>query len=173
MTDPCIHDISWTNGWNVTKLAWIYHWDKLNSWLDFGDLIFKVTGGLLYVKNSLKWYISCIFVLIPTKLAQLYLKDNLKSLLYIGDLDPIFKVTSQLTKVDFIAKTEIFLEQMDGYSSNLSGYIVVTELRHVRFLVTLTPFSIHSLVCRISLEPVNGFSPNLYRYTTRTILRAD
>ena len=28
-----------------------------------------------------------MFVLIPTKLAELYLKDNLKSLLYFGDLD--------------------------------------------------------------------------------------
>ena len=55
------------------------------------------------------------FAFIPNKLAQLYLKDNLKSLLYFGDLDPIFKVTSQqlLTKVDFIAKNEILLEQLD------------------------------------------------------------
>ena len=60
------------------------------------------------MKLSLKYYISCIFVLIPTKLAQLYLKENLKSLLYFGDLDLIFKVTSQLTKVAFFAKIEIF-----------------------------------------------------------------
>ena len=70
-----------------------------------------------------------------------YLKDNLKSLLYFDDLDPIFKVTSQLTKVDFIFKNEIFLEQMDGYSSDLSGYMVVTDLRRVKFWVTLTPLS--------------------------------
>ena len=82
----------------------------------------------------------CLDSKIPTKLAQLYLKDNLKSLLYFGDLDPIFKVTSQLTKVDFIAKIEIFLEQIDGYSSVLSGYIVVMNLRHVKFWVTFTPF---------------------------------
>ena len=31
MTDSCMHDISWTNGWNITKLAWIYHWDKLKD----------------------------------------------------------------------------------------------------------------------------------------------
>ena len=66
---------------------------------------------------------------------------QLKSSLYFGDLDPIFKVTSQLTQVDFIAKNDIFLEQMDGYSSDLSGYIVVTDLRHVKFWVALTPFS--------------------------------
>ena len=55
--------------------------------------------------------------------------------------DPIFKVNSQLTKVDFIAKIETLLEQMHGYSSDLSGYIIVTGLRHVKFLVTLTPVS--------------------------------
>ena len=46
-----------------------------------------------------------------------------------------------MTKVDFIAKNEIFLEQMDGYLSDLSGYIVVTELRRVKVLATLTLFS--------------------------------
>ena len=56
---------------------------------------------------------------------------NLNSLLCIGDLGPVLKVIRQLTKVDFIAKNEIFLEQMGGYSSDLSGYIIVTGLRHV------------------------------------------
>ena len=43
---------------------------------------------------------------------------NLKSLLYFGDLDPIFKVTSQLTKVDFIAKMRYFLNKwMDIYQT--------------------------------------------------------
>ena len=44
----CIHHISWINGWNFTRLAWIQHWDKSKSWLSFGDSdpIFKVTGGL-------------------------------------------------------------------------------------------------------------------------------
>ena len=70
---------------------------------------------------------------IPTKLEQRYLKDKLKSV--------IFKVTTQLTKVDFIAKMEIFLEQMDGHSSDLSGYIIVTGLRRSKVLVTLTLFS--------------------------------
>ena len=48
MTISCMHDISGTNGWNFTKLTWIYHLDKLKSRLDFDDLdlIFKVTGGL-------------------------------------------------------------------------------------------------------------------------------
>ena len=106
--------------------------------------------------------------MILSKLAQLYLKDHLKSSPYFGDLEPIFKVTSKLTKFDFIAKNDIFLEQMDGYSSDLSGYIVVTDLIHCTVLVTLTPFQGHILVCRISLEPMDGFSPNLQRYTIRT-----
>ena len=59
-------------------------------------------------------------------------------------IDPIFKVSSsQLTKIDFIAKLETLLEQMHGYSPDLSRYIIVTGLRHVKILMTLTltPFS--------------------------------
>ena len=55
---------------------------------------------------------------------------------------------------------------MNGYSSDLSGYIVMTELRSVKVFG-------HCLVCRISLETIDGFSPNLYRYTTRISIRAD
>ena len=51
----------------------------------------------------------------------------------------LFKVNTQPTKVDLIAKIEIFLEQMNGYSSDLSGYTIVTGLRHIKVLVT--PFS--------------------------------
>ena len=53
----------------------------------------------------------------------------------------MFKVNSQLTKFDFIAKIEILLEEVHGYSSDLSRYIIVAGLRHVKILVTLTPFS--------------------------------
>ena len=88
-------------------------------------------------------------------------------------IDPIFKVNSHLTKVDFIAKIEILLEQMHGYFSDLSRYIILTVLNHVTILVTLTPFQGHSLVCRIYLEPVDEFSSNLHRCTTRTSLRFD
>ena len=48
----------------------------------------------------------------------------------------------------------------------------MTELRHIKFLVTLTHFQGHGLVYMISLESMDGFSPNLYRYTTRANLRA-
>ena len=54
---------------------------------------------------------------------------------------PIFKVNTQPTKVDLIVKIKTFLEQMDGYTSELNGYIVVTGLRQIKVLVTLTPFS--------------------------------
>ena len=47
----------------------------------------------------------------------------------------IFRVNTQPTKFDLICKIEIFLEQIDGYSSDLSGYIVVTGLRNVNILV--------------------------------------
>ena len=33
----------------------------------------------------------------------------------------------------------------------------MTDLRHVKFWVTLTPFQGHSLVCRISLEKMDDF----------------
>ena len=56
-------------------------------------------------------------------------------------INTIFKVNSQLTKKnDFIAKIEILLEQMNGYSSDLNRDIIVTGLSHVKILVTLTPF---------------------------------
>ena len=64
----------------------------------------------------------------------------------MGDLDLIFKVTSQLTKFDFIAKIEICLEQMDGYSSDLSGYIIVTGLRHVKVLGDFDPIVIVKVI---------------------------
>ena len=45
----CLHVISWTTGWNVTKFASLYKLDRINSLLDFGDLdlIFKVTASWL------------------------------------------------------------------------------------------------------------------------------
>ena len=52
-----------------------------------------------------------------------------KDLTMFWYIDPIFKVSIQLTKVDFIAKIEILLEEMHGCSSDLSGYIIVTDLR--------------------------------------------
>ena len=41
----CVHIISLTNRWNLTKLAQIHHQYEKKKWLDFGDLdfIFKVT----------------------------------------------------------------------------------------------------------------------------------
>ena len=43
------------NGWMLTKFTQIYHWVGEKRCLDFGDLdsIFKVTGGLKLLENSL------------------------------------------------------------------------------------------------------------------------
>ena len=43
---PFNSSLSWTNGWNFTKLAWLYQWDRLRSKLSFCGAwpIFKVTG---------------------------------------------------------------------------------------------------------------------------------
>ena len=56
-------------------------------------------------------------------------------------IDPIFKVNNLLTKVHFIAKIEILLEQIHECSSDLRRYIIGTNLRHVKIVVPLTPFS--------------------------------
>ena len=42
----CVHIISLTNSWNLTKLAQIHPKDRGKNWLDFGDLdfIFKDTA---------------------------------------------------------------------------------------------------------------------------------
>ena len=53
-----------------------------------------------------------------------------KSLLYFCDLDLIFKIKSQLTDVKFPLNA-IFLKPVDGYSSNLHGYVFVTCLRFI------------------------------------------
>ena len=34
----CVHTMSLTNGWNLTKLEQIHHKDGWKEWLDFGDL---------------------------------------------------------------------------------------------------------------------------------------
>ena len=41
----CVHIVSLTNGWNLTKPVQIHYQDEGKKWLDFGDLdfIFKVT----------------------------------------------------------------------------------------------------------------------------------
>ena len=40
----CLHSVSWTNWWSLTKLAQTHYWEGGKKWLDFGDtdLIFKV-----------------------------------------------------------------------------------------------------------------------------------
>ena len=74
-------------------------------------------------------------------------------------LAPIFKVKSQFTNVIFFISFLPYVEPKNGYSSDLHEYMIVTGLRHVLYTVTLTYF-----VCRISLEIVNGFPPNLHWY---------
>ena len=64
------------------------------------------------MKMSLKMIYLLHVCLDSNKQAQLYLKDDLKSLLRFDDLVPIFKVTSQITKVDFIVKMRYFLNKL-------------------------------------------------------------
>ena len=53
-----------------------------------------------------------LHVLIATKLANIYLKDNSKSLLCFFDLYLIFKVKSQLINVKFPLKMRYFFNQL-------------------------------------------------------------
>ena len=65
---------------------------------------------------------------------------------------------------------------MDGISSNLHQYISVTSLRDFRDLdfgdLDLI-YQGHSLVSRISFEPVDGLFSNMHQYISETTLRAD
>ena len=44
----CLHSISWTKGWILTKFAQTHYWEGEEKWLDFGDLdlIFIFTPAL-------------------------------------------------------------------------------------------------------------------------------
>ena len=46
--EHCLHYVSWTNWWILTKFAQKLHQDMGKKWLDFGepDLIFKATPSL-------------------------------------------------------------------------------------------------------------------------------
>ena len=77
------------------------------------------------MKFSLKCDIYKAIVLIATRLTKIYLMDDSKSVLYFYDLDLIFKVKSQNNDVKFPLKMRYFL-LIDGYSSDLHGYIIVT-----------------------------------------------
>ena len=58
----CLHDISWTGWWILTKIACMQHWDMMKTWLGFGDfdLIFKVTTELKLPKLSPKVFVCPI-----------------------------------------------------------------------------------------------------------------
>ena len=47
----------------------------------------------------------------------------------------------------------------------------MVSLRHVKFLVTLTAFQSHNLVYKISFEQLDGYLPDLHRYSIWKVLR--
>ena len=147
VTESCIHDISWTNWWDSKKFALVYHWDKLKSWLCFGDLdlIFKVTGGFRYMKFSLK---------------MRYLMNH-------------FLVCHQLCKglpEEWFQEFTIFL-WLWPYKIEILIDIPQTcmdiSLWQVYDMISLwwprPHFQGHSLVSGISFEPAIGFSSNSHR----------
>ena len=70
------------------------------------------------MKFSLKMRYLMSIVLIATKLAKIYLKDNSKTLLYFCDLDLSFKIKSQGHSL----VNGISLKPVDGFSPNLQTY---------------------------------------------------
>ena len=92
------------------------------------------------MKISLKWIYLLNLWLDSQQSSTAIPFGQSKELTMFWYIDPIF-VNSHLTEVDFIAKIETFLEQMHGYSLDMSRYIIVTGLKNVKILVTLTPFS--------------------------------
>ena len=60
---------------------------------------------------------------------------------------------------------------LDSLQSSTS--IPLGQFKELTVLVTLTLFLGQSHVCRISLEFMDGISPNLHRCSTRTSLRVD
>lgn len=145
MTISCIHNISWINGCNFVKLAWIYDWE---SWLDFDDL-----GLILMITGELKRkFLVPIYLLNACMKVHAYIIDTSLRANYI--FVTLISFPRSREHLDIIIFP--YVEPTDGYSTGLHDCIIVTGLRHVLYAVTSTHF-----VCRISLEPVNGLFSRL------------
>ena len=133
--EPCLHSISWTNRWILTKLAQKDHWDKGRMWLDFGDLglIFKVTSTLwmsnfdstkacLHLISWTKWWIQA-------KLHVLYYWDKINNLIRIWWPWPNFQGhhTIKTAKISLICS--ISCESMHGFWPNCQRHIIGTGKR--------------------------------------------
>ena len=82
------------------------------------------------------------------------------------DLDLVIEVKSQFINVNFCPKNQIFLRPMEGCSQDLQGVIIVTGLRLVKFLVTLTLFSKSLYPYTLKVVGISLFQPLLkQRYT--------
>ena len=96
----CLHSVSWTNGWILTKHAQTHYWEGGKKLLDFGDfdLIFKVTQALKcshFDQKSLS--APCLLLNQMTDYGQtsyIVMLGWFKDLIRFGDRDLIFKVTT-------------------------------------------------------------------------------
>ena len=73
--------------------------------------------------------------------AQIYFLGNLWSCMCFGDLNSIIDVKSQLTNGNLHLKIRYFMNQWIDIHQNCMDMIIMTDLRHIKFLVSLILFS--------------------------------
>ena len=120
----------------MTKFAWIYHWDKLKSWLGFGnlDLIFKVTGGLTWQTLVPTISHEPVDDIQPPNMPEYIFGTSLRA-------DLIFKVTGGFRYMKFSLKNELSNEPDSWLPPDLQRFTWRMVPRVYYIFVTLTLFS--------------------------------
>ena len=134
----CLHPITWRNGWILTKLVHLYCCYMEKNWLDFGDLdpIFKVTGGLRLLENSLSAPYLLNELLDFDQICTDILLRQGRDLIRFWWPWPIFKVTEAGSDFGKWLVCTLSHEGIDEFCPNLHSYIVMTLTlfsRYTRF----------------------------------------
>ena len=148
----CLHSISWTNKWILTKLAKTYYLEGGN-WLDFGDLdlIFKVTPAL--------WNFQ---ILTPKSLSASYLLNQM----------------TDFSQTSFIVTLGSFKDLIRFWWPwlNFQGHHTIKTVLFSNFdhKSLSTSYLVNQMmVCTLSPEPIGGFWPNMHKTTAETWERND
>ena len=167
----CLHPISWTNGWILTKLVHLYCWDMEKNCLDFGDLNphFQGHRRAKFVGMACLHPISRMNAWILTKLVHLYCCDIEKNWLDLGDLDPIFKVTQGLRLLENGMSAPYLMKEWMDFDETCTTILLLHEKELVRFWWPLPHFQGHRraqivgkwLFCTLSPEWMDVLWPNL------------
>ena len=151
----CLHSISWTNGWILTKLAQTHYWEGGKKLLDFGDLdlIFKVTPALwnfqILTKNACLHPISWTKWQILVKLHILWHWDGLKIWLDFDDLDP------KTVKIRLVCTLS-----PEPNGKEMIRFWWSWPLFKVTPALWMSNFNQKKLVCILSLDSNDRFWPN-------------